>query len=158
MDTNNQTVAVEEKKVPEVKTAVKVEKKEEKAAKAEIVIKDLKLPKEIIVKVMTTCTSFVNAKGNKWYLKGRTLEITTPVAALSKRVEKFSKEVIEKCHLGHVTCCIRDIADTDDLQSILSKHFLHSAKWETKEKVTPAPKKKTATPTVPSTTPETPAA
>lgn len=114
----------------------------EKIEKKEIIIKDLKLPKEITVKVMPTCVRITNTNGNKWYLKGRTLEITTAIPELENRIEKFSKAVIEKCHLGHVTCCIRNIQDTADLQDILS-HFTHSAGIQKTTKIEKKTTKKT---------------
>ena len=101
------------------KVAAEVIKPEVKTAKPVIVIADLKLPKDVHIKTMKTCSVITNDTGNKWYLKGHTLEITTALPELENRLEKFSKAVIEKCHLGHVTCVIRDVVDTDDLEGIL---------------------------------------
>lgn len=115
------TAKIEVKAIPEVKAKKEVVK----IAKPVIVIDDLKLPKEIIITKHSSCVSFVNANGNKWYLKGSTLEITTLPKELESRATKFTQDVIEKCHLGYVTAVIRDVKDTNDLQSIM-KSFTNS--------------------------------
>jgi hypothetical protein len=120
---NKTNINVEELKTILKVKPVKVEKV--KVAKPEIIIKDLVISKDITIKEMKTCVVITNTLGNKWYLKGHTLEITKPIPELADRTIIFSKEVIAKCHLGHVTCVIKNVADTKDLQSIL-KHFKNS--------------------------------
>jgi hypothetical protein len=128
-------------------TAKTTEKKEiAKVEKPVLNVKALVLPKEITTEIMKTCVVIRNANGNKYYLKGHTLEITHFIPALAKRITKFSDEVIEKCHLGHVTCKMT-VTDTADLQDVLVKHFLKSdgikkaAKVEEKKPVVKAAKK-----------------
>ena len=103
MDTNKKT---------EIKAPVK-------EAKPEIVIKDLVLTKDITVKEMKSCVAVTNAKGNKAYLKGHSLEISTVIPGLEDRTTYFKKNIIEKCHLGNSIGLIKNVADTKDLQNIL---------------------------------------
>ena len=104
----------------ENKTTTKTEVKEVvKVAKPEIVIKDLVLPKEIVVKEMKSCVAVTNAKGNKAYLKGHSLEISTDIPGLEDRTTYFKKDIIAKCHLGKSIGLIKNVADTKDLQNIL---------------------------------------
>jgi hypothetical protein len=105
-------------------------------AKPVLDVKALVLPKEIKIEIMKTCTVIRNANGNKWYLKGKTLEITHFIPALKSRLERFSDDVIAKCHLGYVTCKMA-VSDTADLQDVLAKHFANSP---TIKKQTPAVK------------------
>jgi hypothetical protein len=87
-----------------------------------IVVSDLKLPAG--VEVVTTKTAVRFQKGNKKaYLKGSNLEITNPLKELGKRMKAYSEQVIEKCHLGNVQAAIPAIADTVDLQKILTRYF-----------------------------------
>ena len=127
-----------------------------KVVKPAIVIADLEVPKGITVKEHKTCVSFVADSGNKWYLKGRTLEITRIPAVLAKRVEVFTSAVIEKNHLGYVTGVIRDVKDTADLGNLL-KHLKGALKDE-KAAEKPVTKKAAKTPKAKKTaTEETPA-
>ncbi len=89
---------------------------------ATIVLKDIKAPANVEMKIMKSCTVF-KANGKKAYLKGSNLEITSPLKELGKRVQHYTAEVIEKCHLGLVKAAIPDIADTVDLQKILNRYF-----------------------------------
>jgi hypothetical protein len=145
------------KKTPKAKVEkVKAEKPvKEVKVKAEIIIKDLKLPKAVEIKECKTCSVITNANGNKWYLKGKTLQITQPLADLNDRIEKFPKEVIEKGHLGKVTCFIK-VTDTADLQTILDS-FKDSAGPEKKAKVEKPAKTKKVKADKATKTEETPA-
>lgn len=150
--TTETTIVKKTTKSKKTEKPAKVEK-----VKAEIIIKDLKLPKAVEIKECKTCSVITNANGNKWYLKGKTLQITQPLAELKDRIEKFSKEVIAKGHLGHVTCFIK-VTDTADLQSIISA-FKDSAGPEKKAKAEkPAKTKKVKTTKTEETVTETPAA
>lgn len=87
-----------------------------------ITIADLSLPKGVEVKKNKTAITFV--RGNKKaVLKGRALEITNPIKELGKRVERYSSEVIQNCHLGNIKAVIRGVKDTVDLQAILKKYY-----------------------------------
>jgi hypothetical protein len=87
-----------------------------------IVIADLRLPKNVEMKENKTSVTFV--RGNKKaVLKGRALEITNPIKELGKRVERYSDDVIQNCHLGNIKAVIRGVKDTVDLQGILKKYY-----------------------------------
>jgi len=118
----------------------------EVAVKAEVVkpsldIKTVKLPKGVTLTQMKSCIVLKNAKNNKWYIKGnRTLEINTAIPALDERLEKFSKVVKAKCHLGNSVGTIK-LVDNKDLEAIL-KHFIATEPKAKAVKVAPAKKAK----------------
>jgi hypothetical protein len=89
---------------------------------ATIVIADLQLPKNVEVKENKTAITFVRGS-KKAVLKGRALEITNPIKELGKRVERYSDDVIQSCHLGNIKAVIRGVKDTVDLQGILKKYY-----------------------------------
>lgn len=87
-----------------------------------IVIKDVVLPKGVEVKQSKSATTFIRGE-KKAVLKGRALEITNPIKELGKRVERYSAEVIESCHLGLIKAVIRGVEGTVDLNAILKKYY-----------------------------------
>lgn len=87
-----------------------------------IVVKDLTLPKGVEIKENKTAITFYRGD-RKAVLKGKALEITNPVKDLGKRLETYSDEVIQNCHLGNIRGVIRGVKDTVDLQGILNKYF-----------------------------------
>jgi len=89
---------------------------------ATITVEELTLPKGVEVRKNKTAITF--KRGNKKaVLKGRALEITNPIKELGKRVERYSDDVIQSCHLGNIRGVIRGVKDTVDLQGLLKKYY-----------------------------------
>jgi len=89
---------------------------------ATITVEELALPKGVEVRKNKTAITFVRGT-KKAVLKGRALEITNPIKELGKRVERYSDEVIQNCHLGNIRGVIRGVKDTVDLQGLLKKYY-----------------------------------
>lgn len=85
-------------------------------------VSTLTLPQDVEVKVYKTAIKF--RKGTKKaYLKGSNLEVTNTPKSLGARLQQYSAEIIEKCHLGAVRGCVPNVADAVDLQKILTRYF-----------------------------------
>jgi hypothetical protein len=82
----------------------------------------LELPKGVEIVQKKTAITFIRGE-KKAVLKGRALEITNPIKELGKRMERYSDEIIQKCHLGSVKAVVRGVNDTMDLQAILKKYY-----------------------------------
>jgi len=148
--TNNETktketVMSKATKVEAVAVVKAVKEPKVKVIKEKVIINmaDLKLPEGVAIRQCTTCSVLTNANGNKWYLKGKTLQITMPLVEMKDRTVPYSKEDLENGHLGKVTCYTK-VTDTNDLQSILAV-FATSAGLPKKE---PKPAKVKETKTV----------
>jgi len=85
-------------------------------------INSLTLPKGVEVRKTKTAVTF-HRGSKKAVLKGRALEITNPIKELGKRMEKYTAEIIEKCHLGSIKAVVRGVEDSVDLQKILVKYY-----------------------------------
>jgi hypothetical protein len=85
-------------------------------------VADLKLPREVEVKRNKTAMTF-RSGNKKAVLKGRSLEVSHPTKKMGRRLEVFSKEAIDRCHLGVIKGIIRGIQDSVDLSAILNKYF-----------------------------------
>jgi len=104
------------------KTAKPEVKKVEKPAKPEIKVSDIKLPSGIIVKEMKSATTFFDAT-RKACLKGRNLELTDSAKIKDDRLTILDKDYITTHHLGAMRAILKGVADTKDLQTLLSSYF-----------------------------------
>ena len=140
---NTMSKATKAVKVEAVAVVKEPKVKAEKVIKEKVVITlaDLKLPKDVQIRECSTCAVITNTNGNKWYLKGKTLQITQPLVEMKDRIEKYSKEDLENGHLGKVTCYTK-VTDTNDLQSILAVFASSQGPAKKEPKVKPAKTKK----------------
>lgn len=81
----------------------------------------VKLPKGVEMVTKKTAITFIRGE-KKAVLKGRALEVTNTPKTL-KRIEAYTDEVIEKCHLGAIKGVIRGVADAIDLTKILAAYY-----------------------------------
>lgn len=88
---------------------------------AAIDLKSVALPKGVEVRASKTAITFIRGD-KKAVLKGRALEVTNTPKTL-KRIEAYSAEIIEKCHLGAIKGVIRGVADAVDLSKILGAYY-----------------------------------
>lgn len=88
---------------------------------ATINIKDVTLPKGVEVRSSKTAITFIRGD-KKAVLKGRALEVTNTPKTL-KRIEAYSAEIIEKCHLGAIKGVVRGVADAVDLTKLLAAYY-----------------------------------
>ena len=103
-------------------TATPEVKKAEKPAKPEIKVSDIKLPNGILIKPMKSATTFFNA-ARKACLKGRNLELTDAAKITDDRITILAKDYIITHHLGAMRAILKNVADTKDLQHLLSSYF-----------------------------------
>jgi hypothetical protein len=79
------------------------------------------LPKNVEMRTSKSAITFVRGE-KKAVLKSRALEVTNTPKTL-KRIEVYSEEIIEKCHLGAIKGVIRGVADAIDLTKILATYY-----------------------------------
>lgn len=88
---------------------------------ATINVTDVTLPKNVEVRKTKTSITFYRGD-KKAILKGRALEVTNTPKTV-KRIEVYSDETIEKCHLGSIRGVIRGVVDAVDLTKILNAYY-----------------------------------
>jgi hypothetical protein len=90
-------------------------------AVAAIDLNAVTLPKGVEMKPGKSAITFIRGE-KKAVLKGRALEVTNTPKTL-KRIETYTEEIIEKCHLGAIKGVVRGVADAIDLTKILAAYY-----------------------------------
>lgn len=105
-----------------VETTTMVLEKKALKQKPRIAIHEINLPKGVEVRQTKTATTFFR-KAKKAILKSHALEVTNVVKSLGERLQTYSDEMIERCHLGTVRGIVKGVKDKNDLQKILTRYF-----------------------------------
>jgi uncharacterized protein YlzI (FlbEa/FlbD family) len=95
---------------------------ESKKSSTSIIVSEISLPQNVEVLQKKTATIFIR-NSKKFVLKGRAGEVTNRIKELGTRLEVYSDNIIEKCHLGTTRGVVRGIQNTKDLQVLLNKYF-----------------------------------